>query len=74
MQTDPLPDPVEVFRRSLLPAGRIDLAIEAPGYSDSGLALADKLILHFAFGLGNDGHFNFSGIEPALAYALAAGW
>ena len=32
--------PVEVFRRSLLPVGRIDLAVEAPGYSDSGFALA----------------------------------
>ncbi len=32
--------PVEVFRRSLLPVGRIDLAVEAPGSSDSGFALA----------------------------------
>ena len=31
--------PVEVFRRSLLPVGRIDLAVEAPAYSDSGFAL-----------------------------------
>ena len=31
--------PVEVFRRSLLPVGRIDLAVEVPGCSDSGFAL-----------------------------------
>ena len=30
---------VEVFRKSLLPVGRIDLAVEAPRYSDSGFAL-----------------------------------
>jgi len=31
--------PVEVTRRSLLPVGRIDLAVEALGYIDSGFAL-----------------------------------
>ena len=29
------------FERSLLPVGRIDLAVEAPGYNDSGFALGD---------------------------------